>query len=80
MCTLQSPFLGVKQAAMYTCGAVRVGGNHLGYLVLLLWYTNAPPYRCCTLIKLLWARVYSSVLLIFERDLTMDALYTGEWS
>ena len=32
-CILQSPFLGVKQAAMYTCGAVRVGEIILG-----TWY------------------------------------------
>ena len=37
--------------------AVRAGGNHLRYLVLLLWYTNAKSYRHYTLIKLLWARV-----------------------
>ena len=37
---------------------------------MLLWYT--PPYRHCTLIKLLWARV--AVSLVFEHDLTMNAL------
>ena len=54
-------------------GTVRAGGNHLRYLVLLLWYTTAPPYRHCALIKLLWARV-ALFLLVFEHDLTMDAL------
>ena len=39
------------------CSAVRAGGSHLRYLVLLLWHTNAKSYRHCTLTKLLWARV-----------------------
>ena len=43
-------------------------------VVLLLCYTSALPYRHCTLIKLLWARVARSVLLVFEHDLTRDAL------
>ena len=30
--------------------------------ILLLWYTSAPPYWHCTLIKLLWA------LLVFVHD------------
>ena len=53
---------------------LELGGNHLRYLVLLLWYTSAPPCRHCTLIKLLWASV-ALFLLVFEHDLTMAALW-----
>ena len=60
---------------MYTLDDFQQAGNHLRYLVLLLWYTSAPPYRHCTLIKLLWAKV-----ALFEHDLTMDALLENAWS
>ena len=36
-----------------------------------------PAYRHCTQIKLLWARV---AVLVFEHDLTRDALLENEWS
>ena len=50
---------------------LELGRNHLRYLVLLLWYTNASPYKHCTLIKLLWARVA-------EYDLNVDALLEND--
>ena len=55
-----APFLSIRESFLpRKFPAIR-------YLVLLLWYTSAPLFRHCTLIKLLWAMVH---------DLTMDALY-----
>ena len=39
-----------------TAPKLELGGNHLRYLVLLLWLVSIPPHKCCALIKLLWAR------------------------